>query len=185
MRRMVLFLLGGLLLVPTAAWAATGRVECIAPHFVLHNGAELRWSILYFSNSDLINPTTITRLTFRNIFGDIVSDTGPDASPPSSHPPAPGPPGTTISPVLPGGASTLITPNIFGEFSIEEGANFKGIPLTVIVEYSKEGNAGRFFVRGTSVASKRIEDNGTFRRVGRLAHNFLPCFVLSEEVDDD
>ena len=173
MRRVVVFLISGLLLAPTVAWAATGKVECIAPQFVTNGGAGLRWSILYFSNSDLVNTTTITRLTFRDIDGTVVSDTVPG----TPHPPGVG--GTTISPVLPGGARTLITPSILGEFSIEEGANFKGIPLTVMVEWSKEGNPDRFFVRGVSVASKRIKDSGgTVRRAGRLAHNFLPCFKL-------
>ena len=151
-------------------------VECIAPHFVTNGGAGLRWSILYFSNSDLINPTTITRITFRDSDGDPVSDTVH-----GSHPPGVG--GTTISPVLPGGARTLTTPSVFDppNFGNIPGGFAKGLPMTVVVEWSKNGDAARFFVRGVSVASKRIKNSGgTVTFADRLAHNFLPCFKLDD-----
>ena len=174
MRRIVMFLLSGLLFVPTAAWAGTKKAECIAPHYIV-NDRQLRWTALVFSNSDLVNPTTIERITVRNIFGDVFSDTGPAT--PDPHPSGPG--GTDISVVPPGGARVFTTLSVFGPNNLSTGRH-TGIPTTIVVEWSKEGDPARLFLR--TVAFTAVNE----RNGDRQTANFNPCFELVEsEVDDE
>ncbi len=160
-----MFLLSGLLLVPTAAWAGTKKVACIAPHYLATPG-HIRWTALVFSNSDLVNPATIERITVRNINGVVLSDTGPASPDLLDHPLGPG--GTDITVVPPGGARTATTVTLFGSNNLPGGRE-TGIPMTVVVEWSKEGNPDRFFVRSVVFTSEQVSGN-------RQTANVYACF---------
>ena len=82
-----MFLLGGLLLIPTAAWADTNITSCKGTHGITPGAqAQMRFTVFQFINFDLENPATIERVTFRNFDGEIIYDQGPNVEVPVGAP---------------------------------------------------------------------------------------------------
>jgi len=82
MKRVAAFCLA---LVPAYSFAAGGTVVCGAVHFIRAQGTELRNTVINLRNLDLVNPTTVERITIRNTPGDVVHDSGPATN--EDHPP--------------------------------------------------------------------------------------------------
>ena len=174
MRRMVLFLLGGLLLVPTAAWATTNKTSCKGTHGTTP-GAQMRFTAFQFINFDLDNPATIKRITFRNFDGVIIYDQGPNADFPVG---APAFDALNVTPVPPGGARGVSTLRVFG---------FDPLPpptfVLAEVEWSKEGDEDLFVVFSAQVTAERIPTNGNFTLGNFMTLDNPPCVEV--EIDDD
>ena len=146
MHRVILLILVGLFLVPTAADAGTGKFMCQVNHFIRLGGAETVEGIISLINGNEVEPVTIERLTFRNAFGAVVHDSGPaigvphllntDFSPPED-----------ITVIAPSRAFYIKTKHIWGLFSIPGPAgNEQGFHLSLVVEFSMEGNLDLFRV---------------------------------------
>jgi len=172
MRRIVMFLLGGLLLVPTAAWAQvkTTKVNCKGTHGTPNQGAQIRFTAFQFINFDLENPATIERITFRNFDGEIIYDQGPNVDFPVG---APTLDALNVTPVPPGGARAMGTIRVFG-FAPIPGPTF----VLAEVEWSKEGEENFFVVFSAQVTAERIDTGGGFRVGNFMTVDNPPCFVV-------
>ena len=170
MRRVGVFLLGGLLLAPTAAWAGekTGKVSCVGVHVTPNLGAQIKFQFLGFTNHDLENPATIERITFRDSDGVVLYDQGPNADFPFGAPPSFG--DLNVTPVPPGGHRVVNTITIFG---------FDAVGLMLAeVEWSKEGDENLFLVRSLVIVAERISLGGdpeNFTVGNQVATKGLPC----------
>ena len=177
MRRIVMFLLGGLLVIPTAAWAGTKKVSCISTHFFPSNGTQVRWAFLGLTNHDLDNEATIERITFRKTSnGTVIYDQGPNAEFPVGVPPAPSFGALNVTPVPPGQGRGVSTITIFG---LNTPPNPPG-GLLAEVEWSKKGDKSLFLVRSIAFTSDRIPDNGGFTRGDFVTANRTFCVNLHE-----
>ena len=109
MKRVAALCLSSLALVPAYSFAAGGTVVCDAVHFIRAQGTELRNTVINLRNLDLVNPTTVERITIRNTPGDVVHDSGPATN--EDHPlNTDFTPGLNIT-VVPPGASYYIGTN--------------------------------------------------------------------------
>ena len=161
MKRAGVFLLGFLLLVPTAAWAGTRTASCVAVHFFPNNGVQVRWTFLGFTNHDLEKEATIERITLRNRQGVaflILEEPFP----------------VDITPVPPGGNRGISTINIFGLNAAAPSG------MLAEVEWSKKGDNNLFLVRSVAFTSDRNSDNGGFTRGNFVTGNRAPCVNLHE-----
>lgn len=178
-RVMVLLLLAGLLFFPTVARAEvkTGKVRCTSPHYIRLGGTELRSSVVVFSNGDLTNPTTMRRFTIRNFFGAVVHDSGPAAGVPHPRNTELTPP-VDITVVPPGATFYLATNHIWGVNEVS-GGNEQGYTMSVVVEFSKEGDLDLFSVGGRVRTRQRTQTSpGVFVQGSELTSNLLQCFSL-------
>src|SRR6266705_2165396 len=62
---------------PAAAAAKSGRIVCGAVHTPRYFGTEMLDTTIGFRNANPDSSVTISRLTIRNSFGDVVHDSGP------------------------------------------------------------------------------------------------------------
>lgn len=184
MRRVMMLLLAGLLFVPTVAWAETEietrTVRCGISHFVRNGGAEIRQAVVVFNNGDLVNPTTIDRITIFDFFGNVVHDSGPAIGVP--HPlntdfATP----VDITVVPPGASFYLSTPHIVtGGIAWDANSipvlngNERGQNMAVVVQFSKEGASRLFQVHGRSRSRQRVA--GQSFGTTELSSNVLFCF---------
>lgn len=167
MKRIVVILIAGLLLAPTAAWAGTGKVSCVSIHIFPNNAAQIRSAFFGFSNHDLENPATIERITFRDRNGVVLYDQGPNAAFPVGTPSFGA---LNVTPVPPGGARGVGTITLFGDDPPGQG------PLMADVEWSKEGDEDLFVVRSIVVTFEAIPDGAGGIRGGNFATvNGPPC----------
>lgn len=154
MRRSLMLLCAAVLLGSSADAAERALVRCGAVHFLRNGNAEIGTSTVSLRNFDLEHDVTIERITYRNFFGDVVSDTGPAIG-------VPHPRNTDITPaqditVVPPGASYyLATNHIWGNDPIPGAAgNQQGNNMSVVVEFSKRGKRDLFDV-GASLRERR------------------------------
>jgi len=146
MKRVAALCFSSLALLPAYSLAAGGTIVCSAVHFLRAGGTELRSTSISLRNLDLVNPTTVERITIRNAFGDVVHDSGPATG-------APHPLNTDFSggldiTVVPPGASYYIaTTHIWGFGGIPDMPE-SGQSMSATVRFSKEGNGALFAVGG-------------------------------------
>ena len=175
MKRWMLILLVGLMMAPAAAWAKTRAETCVVPHFVRNGGNELRSAVIIFTNADLKNTATIERFTIRNLFGDVVHDSGPatgiplplnvDLSPPLD-----------VTEIPPGASYYLHTRFVWGKDSIP-GGNGQGFTLQARLEWSKKGNSDLFRITVRPRARVRFQrSDGSFGEKGETSSTDSLCF---------
>jgi len=189
-RRVMGFLLGGLLFLPTAVWAKTVKTRCSSAHSVRLNGMELRSTSVIFNNGDLDNSTTIQRLTIRDFFGNVVHDSGPALG--VLHPlNTDFDPDVDITVIPPGATFYIRTNHIWGNnpIPIALGGNSVGQSMSVTVEASKEGNPNLFVVGVRPRSRERIFDvsTGNFAEGKEASTNDGICFKVhrSKEQRED
>ena len=186
MRRIMTLLLAGLLFVSTAAWADeeihVRSVRCQISHFVRNNGTEIRSAVVIFNNGDLVNPTTIERITIFDLFGDVVHDSGPAIG-------VPHPLNTDFAPplnitVVPPGATFYLNTNHIVTGGIAWDAitiplpngDERGQAMGVVVQFSKLGGLKLFQVHGRARSRQRITTSTGFTQGTELSSNDLFCF---------
>jgi|SRR3990172_1824407 len=120
MRPLKSLIVAGVLLLPAVAFADTVIFRCHAPHVVRGLGpsvpattspTELRFTLLFFSNGDLENAAVIRRLTWRDAFGTVRHDSGPNSPTGTPHPLVFG---VNITTVPPGGNFAFATTTLWG-----------------------------------------------------------------------
>jgi len=194
MRRVMTLLLAALLFVSTAAWAEeeeaihVRRVRCGISHFVRNNGTEIRSAVVIFNNGDLVNPTTIERITIFDLFGNVVHDSGPAIG-------VPHPLNTDFTPpvditVVPPGAVFYLSTNLIVTGGIAWDANpipfpngnDRGQAMGVVVQFSKEGDPKLFQVHGRARSRQRVQISPGFVTQGtELSSNLLFCFRIQND----
>src|SRR5262245_61782762 len=144
--------------VPVDSIAKDGAVVCSGVHFVRVGGTELRSTTIGFRNLDLVNPTTIERLTIRNSLGEVVHDSGPATGQPlplRSACPEDFPAGFDITVVPPGANYGFQTNDIWGGNNIPLSpgrlSNY-GQDLSFRIEFSKRGKLDLFMIGGATRA---------------------------------
>jgi hypothetical protein len=186
MKRMMLILLAGLVMAPSAAWAKTRAETCVVPHFVRNGGNELRSAVIIFTNADPRHTATIERFTIRNLFGDVVHDSGPAIG-------VPLPLNTDLSPPLdvtevpPGATYYLHTRFVWGLDSIPgPGGNGQGFTMAATVEWSKKGDSDLFKISVRPRSRVRVQlSDGSFREREETSSNDSLCFEVKKSKDDD
>jgi hypothetical protein len=111
----------GVLLLPAVAFADTLTFRCHAPHQVRDLGpagpglppppTELRFTVFFFANGDLEHGAVIKRLTWRDGFGTVRHDSGPNSPTAMPHPLVFG---VNITTVPPGGNFIFATTTLWG-----------------------------------------------------------------------
>ena len=113
----------GVLLLPALAFAETHTYRCHAPHVVRATGpavpdpvtgvapTELRFTVVFFSNGDLEHRAVIKRITWRDAFGAVRHDSGPNSPTAAPHPLVLG---QDITNVPPGGNFAFATTTLWG-----------------------------------------------------------------------
>ena len=119
-----------------------GLVRCGSIHTVRSNnagGLELFTGTVTFRNFDLQEALVIERLTFRNVFGTVIHDSGPAIGVP--HPlNVDFVPALDITVVPPGASYYLSTNHIWGNSLIPgDGGNQQGNSASIVIEFSKAG----------------------------------------------
>jgi hypothetical protein len=182
MKAAIALCLSTICLFPAYSFAGNAAVACPAGHAFLAGNAEFRTTGISFRNLDLVNTTTIERITIRNVFGQIVHDSGPAIG--VQHPlntdfPVEYPTGLDITVVPPGAAYYLMTNQIWGVASVPGSSNSQGFTLTVTVEYSKDGKTDLLLV-GSRVRSRDVvvNPNGTLSQRGERGSDSSPCTKL-------
>jgi len=180
MKRIVMFFLSGLLLVPTTAWAESGKVRCTAAHYVRNGEQELQTTAIIFNNGDENNPVTIERITLWSFFGVVVHDSGPAID--IDHPVNDDfDIDNDITVVPPGATYYLRTNHIFGNDAIPPnlGGNKAGSPMAVVVEWSTKGKSGNFVVHVRRRARERVNlGGGNFGEGAETISADSVCFKL-------
>ncbi len=176
-RAILLFLVG--LIVPTAVSAATGAVRCTLHHFVRNSGTEFRGSGFVFNNADLNNEVTLERLTIRDLFGDVVHDSGPAIGVP--HPLVSDlDPDLDITVVPPGATFFITTRNIFTVNPLPgPDGNQRGFTMSGVVEFSKAGNPDLFLVHAIPRTRERVLIGGVFRARAEINRHDSECIRLN------
>src|SRR3989442_11197179 len=124
---------------PAAAAAKSGRIVCGAVHTPRYSGTELRDTTIGFRNANPDSSVTISRLTIRNSFGDVVHDSGPAT--PVPHPVnADYPGGLDVTTVPPLASFYLTTTHIWGLFPVPVGPASGGVFLSAVVEFTTVGD---------------------------------------------
>jgi hypothetical protein len=113
-------IVAGVLLLPAVAIADTTIFRCHAPHQVRALGpsggattppTELRITVFFFTNGDLEHAAVIRRLTWRDAFGVVRHDSGPNSPTATPHPLVFG---VNITTVPPGGTFVFATTTLWG-----------------------------------------------------------------------
>jgi len=190
-------IVAGLLLSPALAIADTIVFRCHAPHQVRELGpsggattppTELRFTVFSFTNGDLEHAAVIGRLTWRDAFGVVRHDSGPNSPTATPHPLVFG---LNITTVPPGGAFTFATTTLWGlahpPFAPPPASGL-GILLpagSMTVEVSSE-RPRRFLVHARETVRQRITDPVTApvsfgeERSSQTAR----CFRIRDRDDD-
>jgi len=162
MKRIAALCFSSLALLPTYSFAGGGTVVCSAAHFVRAGGSELRSTAITLSNLDLANLATIERITIRNVYGEVVHDSGPATGQPHPANTDFAPP-LDITVVPPGANYYLWTPHIWGFNSIPPqigedpiSAAQGGFTMSATVQFSKEGKAALFVVESFGLNRERF-----------------------------
>ena len=160
-RHVTLLFATGLLLVTTAVSAAP-KIKpttyfCAIHHYVRDGGAELRTAGISIRNSDLANAAVIERVTVRNVFGDVVHDSGPAAG--TAHPlntdfASP----LDITTVPPGANYYLSTRHLWGldGLPVTAGGNQAGFLLSAILVIAKADPSVPVFVGRRDTVRERL-----------------------------
>lgn len=150
----------GLSLVPGAQAIPSGSVVCGGAHFVrLSTGSEIVTTSIGLRNLGSGVSVTVSRITVRDFFGNVVHDSGPAIG-------VPHPLNTDIVPpqditVVPPGASYyLATNHVWGNNSIP-GGNQQGFAIAVTVQFSGHGSKD-FLVTGNLRVRERLSTPGGF-----------------------
>lgn len=163
-----LCLSSSLALLPAYSFAGGGVFVCSATHFVrAEGGTELRTTKISLRNLDLVNPTTVARITILNAYGDVVHDSGPATT--QAHPlNTDFTPALDITVVPPGANYHLSTNHIWGSNDIppQSGqtpleAAQGGQTMSAIVQFSKEGKSALFVIGGTVRSRDRFDPRAT------------------------
>jgi len=159
MKRVAALCLSSLALVPAYSFAAGGTVVCDAVHFIRAQGTELRNTVISLRNLDLVNPTTVERITIRNTPGDVVHDSGPATN--EDHPlNTDFTPGLNITVVPPGASYYIGTNHIWPAGVIpprnDQDISATGQAMSATVHFSKEGKPALFVVGATSRTRERF-----------------------------
>lgn len=150
MKRVAALCFSSLALLPAYSFAGGGTIVCSAVHFLRAGGTELRSTAISLGNLDLVNPTTVERITIRNAFGDVVHDSGPATENNNPHPlntDFSG--GLNITVVPPGASYYIATTHIWGFVGIPDMPE-AGQSMSARVQFSKEGKAALFVVGGNN-----------------------------------
>jgi len=177
-KKLVLLSTMSCILAPLAAQAEikTETFTCNAVHYVRKNVAELRSTSILIRNADLVNSATIERLTIRNVFGNVVHDSGPAAG-------VPIPLNTDFSPdlditVVPPGASYYLrTNNIWGNngLPVSAGNNQAGQFMSVTVQVSKKGKKSLIYVSTRPRARERLVTQTGVTEGIEHSSDHVPC----------
>lgn len=150
MKRTLVVLLAGLLIVPSTAEAITFKIFCGGGHFVRAEGAESVTTVYSIRNGNLDETVVIRRLTIRNLFGTVVWDSGPETS--NDHPLNTDlDPDLDITTVPPGASYPINTNHIpgWGVNNIPDGPVGHGNAITTLIELSTEGKPNLVLVGGS------------------------------------
>jgi len=177
--------LSSLVLLPAYSFAASGTVVCGAVHFIRAAGTELRNTVINLRNLDLVNPTTVLRITIRNTPGDVVHDSGPATH--QDHPlntdfATDLSPGLNITVVPPGASYYIGTNHIWpaGVIPPQDGVDrfLTGQAMSATVQFSKEGKADLFVVGAVSRTRERAAPGA------ERARDSSQCTKVKSEEDD-
>jgi hypothetical protein len=144
MRRILQTVLACAIAAPAVA-ASDVTLYCGLSHFVRIGGTEQASAALVFHNADLKNAVTIKRLTFRNVFGAVVHDSGPAVG--IAHPLNTDFAAALDVTVVPPGANYYLRTNhIWGNnpLPLAAGGNEGGQSMSVTVTVAKEGERRLF-----------------------------------------
>jgi hypothetical protein len=163
MKRVAALCFSSLALLPAYSFAGGGTLVCSAVHFVrAEGGTELRTTVISLRNLDLVNSTTVERITIRNAYGDVVHDSGPATGQPH-------PSNTDFTPPLditlvPAGANYYLATNHIwgindippqtGQTPVEAAQG--GQNMSATVQFSKEGKPALFVIGGSTRSRDRF-----------------------------
>lgn len=123
-------------------------------HTITLAGTQIIYVTFGLRNLDLYNPMTIERLTIRDLFGNVASDTGPVT--PNAHPlNSDITPNLNITVVPPGAAYYLNTTHIFGLAALPAG-NQNGFVLTNLIQASKAGDPDLMAITASIVTRELV-----------------------------
>ena len=184
MKRLMSILLLGLMMAPLAARAKTRAETCIVSHFVRNGGNELRSTAIIFTNADPRHTATIERFTIRNLFGDMVHESGPAIGVPLPLNTALSPP-LDVTEVPPGATFFLQTRFVWGLNSIP-GGNSQGFAMAATLEWSKKGDSDLFRISVRPRSRVRVlRPDGSIREAQETSSNDSLCFEVKKSKDDD
>src|SRR3989442_15049575 len=123
---------------PAAAAAKSGRIVCGAVHTPRYSGTEMLDTTIGFRNANPDSSVTISHLTIRNSFEDVVHDSAPAT--PLPHPVnADYPGGLDVTTVPPLASFYLTTTHIWGLFPVPVGPASGGVFLSAGVGFTPVG----------------------------------------------
>jgi len=134
-------------IVSAHAGERSGKVVCGAIHSPRNHaggGSELLDSTVTVRNGNIVSPADarITRLTYFDMFGTVIHDSGEDSATAAPLPrnfdvPVPG--GQDITLVPPGASHYITTSHIFGQGFLP-GPAARGNSMAVVVEFKTDGD---------------------------------------------
>src|SRR5262245_14334825 len=134
-----------------------GKVTCAGAHYIRSTndgGQEIALASIVVRNLNTTDSVTIQRLTIRDLFGNVVHDSGPDIGVPHPLTHAIVPP-LDITTVPPGAVYFGQTIDIWGLDSIPAG-NQNGVGLSAIVKFSTPGRADLVDVTDSRIVRRRL-----------------------------
>jgi hypothetical protein len=185
--------LASLLISAAPAVADTGTVLCGAAHFLRATG-EFGSASVTFRNFNPRHSVTIDRITYRDVFGNVVWDSGRDSPTGAPHPrnfdvrvqdPQSGvfqPLDITVVP--PGATYYLQTHFIWGFAEIPPlmDRSGRGSAMQVTVKYSTSGRKELFLV---TAALRILATTGPGNTQIERTRTGFTCFELGDRDDDD
>ena len=165
---------------PAAAAAKSGRIVCGAVHTPRYFGREMLDTTIGFRNANPDSSVTISRLTIRNSFGDVVHDSGPATLVP--HPVnADYPGGLDVTTVPPLASFYLTTTHIWGLFPVPVGSASGGFFMSAVVEFTTDGDPQLVVVGASLRGRERIETfpgSGAFFQGEERSRSNFRCDAL-------